>query len=55
MPVPVALIVGVIVGVVITALAVVGMMSKMFAGEVAAGMGEVAAADEKFLQEILGR
>ena len=33
----------------------VGMMSKMFAGEVAAGMGEVAAADEKFLPEILGR
>jgi uncharacterized protein (DUF302 family) len=33
----------------------IGMMSKMFAGEVAAGMGEVAAADEKFLPEILGR
>lgn len=29
------------------------MMSKLFAGDVAAGMGEVAAADERFMAEIL--
>ena len=33
----------------------IGMMSRMFAGDVAAGMGEVAAADERFMPEVLGR
>ena len=31
----------------------IAMMSKLFAGDVAAGMGEVAAADERFMAEIL--
>ena len=31
----------------------IAMMSKLFAGDVAAGMGEVAAADEQFMAEIL--
>jgi uncharacterized protein (DUF302 family) len=32
----------------------ISMMSKMFSGAVAKGMGEVAAADERFMPEILG-
>lgn len=31
----------------------IAMMSKLFAGDVAAGMGEVAADDERFIAEIL--
>ena len=31
----------------------IAMMSKLFAGDVAAGMGEVAAADERFMPQIL--
>ena len=32
----------------------IAMMSKMFSGDVAAGMGEVAAADKTFMTEVLG-
>lgn len=32
----------------------ISMMAKMFSGAVAEGMGEVAAADQRFLPEILG-
>jgi len=32
----------------------IAMMSRLFAGDVAVGMGEVAAADERFMVEILG-
>jgi len=33
----------------------IGMMSKMFSGEVKSAMGEVAAADRRFMTEVLGR
>ena len=33
----------------------IGMMSKMFSGEVKSAMGEVAAADGRFMTEVLGR
>jgi uncharacterized protein (DUF302 family) len=32
----------------------IAMMSKLFAGDVAAGMGEVVAADERFMADVLG-
>ena len=33
----------------------IGMMSKMFSGEVKSAMGEVASAGERFMTEVLGR
>jgi len=33
----------------------IGMMSKMFSGEVKSAMGDVAVADERFITEVLGR
>jgi hypothetical protein len=31
----------------------IAMMSNLFSGEVAAGMGEVAEADERFMEKVL--
>lgn len=49
---------GLVAGAVLTALAVVwlmniSMMARMFSGPVASAMGEVAAADDAFLAEVL--